>query len=334
MATVTKTIGTDSKDYSTITAWEAASYGATGSDDAVGEVYNDSVFDETLTMNDATPLSVLLTVPVAERHDGTAGTGARLVYSSGGGNILAITGGPATTVEWIELGSTATANRGLYVSIASFVLSHSIIHNISNVGLADGVRIEAISTIHNSIIYAVSNTASDGTDAACLRVSGGTQSNCTIYGCTNDNGSGDSLGLSGASTTTTKNMVVAGVGGTTSGSALDYTTSGSWGTSDYNASEDATAPDGGNSITTASDSDFVSVVGGSEDLHLASGAVEIDAGVDLGTTPTDVNYDINNRDRDAEGDVWDMGCHELVVSSGATTASVMSSIYRLYRGEV
>ena len=47
MATVTKTIGTGSRDYSTITAWEAdldtGSIYSSG-DDAVGEVYNDSSF--------------------------------------------------------------------------------------------------------------------------------------------------------------------------------------------------------------------------------------------------------------------------------------------------
>ena len=48
MPTITKSIGTDSRDYSTIAAWEAdlansAIYSS--GDEAVGECYNDSTFD-------------------------------------------------------------------------------------------------------------------------------------------------------------------------------------------------------------------------------------------------------------------------------------------------
>ena len=61
----------------------------------------------------------------------------------------------------------------------------------------------------------------------------------------------------------------------------------------------------------------MSTTGGSEDLHLKAGADAIDAGTDLGTTPTGVNYDIDGRDRDAEGDVWDIGADEYVAVGGA-----------------
>lgn len=64
MSVVTKTIGTASRNYSTITAFEAAiSSFATGADDVVGECYADSVFDEAPLINDTTPISITLTAP-------------------------------------------------------------------------------------------------------------------------------------------------------------------------------------------------------------------------------------------------------------------------------
>ena len=51
---VTKTIGTSSRDYSTIAAWEADLSDASiysNNDDAVGVCYNDSSFNETVTIN-------------------------------------------------------------------------------------------------------------------------------------------------------------------------------------------------------------------------------------------------------------------------------------------
>ena len=54
MATVTKSIGTSSRDYSTIAAWEAdldSSSIYSSGDDAVGELYNDSVFVEDIDVD-------------------------------------------------------------------------------------------------------------------------------------------------------------------------------------------------------------------------------------------------------------------------------------------
>ena len=73
--------------YSTITLWEAG-LDDTGlyssGDDAVGECYDDSTFNEQGTINDGDTVgldSVTLSVASGERHDGTAGSGARLVLT-------------------------------------------------------------------------------------------------------------------------------------------------------------------------------------------------------------------------------------------------------------
>jgi hypothetical protein len=100
-----------------------------------------------------------------------------------------------------------------------------------------------------------------------------------------------------------------------SGTAADYVL-GAATVRSHNLSSDATA-DGTGSLTSKSASNqFVSTVGGSEDLHLKAGADAIDAGTDLGTTPTGVNFDIDNRDRDALGDTWDIGADEYVAIAG------------------
>ena len=88
-------------------------------------------------------------------------------------------------------------------------------------------------------------------------------------------------------------------------------------------SSDGTADDAGgsNNLVDKTGSDqFVSTTEGSEDLHLKEGADAIDAGVDLGTTPAGVNIDIDGRDRDSEGDTWDIGADEFVedVAGGAS----------------
>ncbi len=85
MATVTKSIGTSSRDYSTITLWEADLDDTliySSGDDAVGECYNDSAFDETVEINGGLTVGLntfTLTAATGEQHDGTEGTGVRIV---------------------------------------------------------------------------------------------------------------------------------------------------------------------------------------------------------------------------------------------------------------
>jgi len=80
------------------------------------------------------------------------------------------------------------------------------------------------------------------------------------------------------------------------------------------------------------DSDFdeqVTINGGStvgsEDLHLKAQSDAIDAGTDLGTTPSGVEIDINGRDRDSQGDTWDQGAHEFVGDTPPPTGGPVSN---------
>ena len=118
MATITKTIGTNSRDYSTISAWEAdlssASIYSNG-DDAVGEIYSDSTFTgNTVTIDGGTSIggssgqdlaSVKLTVASGHRHDGTAESGALLKPTSGSGHNVGIIAIERDnfTLEWLDI---------------------------------------------------------------------------------------------------------------------------------------------------------------------------------------------------------------------------------------
>lgn len=94
MVTYDRTIGTSSRDYSTFTAAEAAVPSIVGSSDLDTatafvdfEAFNDSAFDETVTISGLTTSAtwhVRYRAADADRHDGTIGNGVRIVRSSQG----------------------------------------------------------------------------------------------------------------------------------------------------------------------------------------------------------------------------------------------------------
>ena len=83
-----------------------------------------------------------------------------------------------------------------------------------------------------------------------------------------------------------------------------------------NASQGNSAPGAGSLFFLNPVNLFVSTISGSEDLHLISTALTVNAGTDLVTTPAYVNIDIDGRDVDALGDVWDIGADEGVFAPG------------------
>ena len=342
MATVTKTIGTTGRDYSTIAAWEAdldegTIYGA--GDDAVAEIYNDSAFDETVIVNGGSTIglnSIKMTVPSGERHDGTAGSGARVVLTS---KSTAITFNVATavlnfTLEWLELDDNSQgADSGVILNLDDTGTSGNsqyyqgcIIHGAQNVG---GGKTQAIENrkndagtynIQNNFIYAIDGSPG-GREGFGLynNLTGSSRvlnvQNCTVHDIAGDHGSNDSVGFRyrDATNNTIRNCISTNVVNTGSASGFCYDpSSASSATVTHNLSSDATASGTGSLTNKPAADQFVSTVVGSEDLHLKSGADAIDAATDLGTTPTGVNIDIDGRDRDAEGDIWDMGAHEFV----------------------
>jgi len=341
MADVTKTIGTSSRDYSTIALWEAdldlASIYSSG-DTAIGQCYNDSAFAAGATINGGATIGLAerrLTVPSSERHDGTAGNGARVVISSG--QIFAISGTTKTGLEWLECDGGGTSS-------ARFVTAHSVtfhtevyFHNLvahdceNTVGgthFGVGGNVNRETRIMNCVIYDVSsNRAGTGGWSAINTDHGQTWAgvlNTTVH---------NTKQLSASSTAYCYGLLITDVNtgyGAVNCISTDTTHAGSGAVADFspaspssidmdhNLSSDTSASGTGSLTSKSSSNQFVSTTGGSEDLHLKSGADAIDAGSDLGTTPADVQFDIDNRDRDTSGDTWDMGADEFVSAGGAS----------------
>lgn len=338
MATITKTIGTSSRDYSTIAAWEAdlsnASVYSNG-DDAVGVCYNDSAFNEAVTINGGNSIggsagqnlnSRKLTVHDDSKHDGTAGTGARNVYTGSSNPVLTI-GINNTTVEWLEYdcSGAGAASRQIVIVLTNVItginVNNMIIHGLGNttsnsmgLGVQNGGGASNTRYLANNIIYDIVDSSTNNFGLFCTNGSGKSEVyNNTIHGTGTGTGDFGLYILNGD--VILKNNISMASGGN------DIQKSGSP-TEEYNMTSDATATGTGAQASKTTADQFVSLTSGSEDFHIVEGSDAIDNGVDLGTTGNS-NIDINGRDRDAEGDIWDIGAHEFVAEATAGAAFLL-----------
>lgn len=333
MATITKTIGSTSRDYSTVALWEAdldddTPYDA--GDDALGEMYDDSPFSVsgTTTINGGGTLnlnSVRLSVASGERHDGTEGTGARLVFSGAGQIDFFVPSGFSLlyTLEWFEIDKNGQNDHAIRTDSSQFnnvgIVRNMIIH-----GASGGSAFNGLIKANNRDVLLMNNiwydqTRNSATDTKCIWVDadqaqGGVFNN-TVFSVINTD-AGNAIGIrleTDSANGTCKNNIAMDA-------EVDFEFAGTNPDSDFNLSSDATADDGGgasNVLSKASSDQFVSTTGGSEDLHLKSGADAIDVGVDLVDTPTNVKFDIDGTDRDANGDSWDIGAHLFIAAGGS-----------------
>ena len=317
MATVEKDIKASGGDYTTVSSWEAASYGATSSDDAIGYGFNES-YNDNATINDATPLSVKLTVKAGEEHDGTPGTGPRQIPTTGTPFVLAVD----MTLEGWEASQSGTAgnNHGVSMSASNkaYIVHRMIIHDISQANNWQNVHGiyqpnfgSTSLTVTNSLVFNIDKTSGNTARGAWgirnLKATGGSY-NCTVHNITGNADMGYGIEQEGV----LQNCIATDATGTTAGE--DYNSGATPSTESHNLSSDATAAGTGSLTSKTASNQYVSIVG--EDFKLKAGADAIDAGTDLGTTPTGVNLDCVERDRDAQGDTWDMGWNELVPAAG------------------
>ena len=305
---LTLTIGTTGRDFSTITLWEAAlvNYALY---DITGEMYNDSVFDEGFSINDTTPDSIVLTVASGERHDGSAGTGTRVVMSTNKNTSNT----KAIRVEWLEIDfneKRGGSGWGMTSSGDDIITSLRMIvhgnHEFSPRGINSGNQ-EA--HVLNCIVYNIRKIFSTPRASFGIRFVPNPGRLSTIMNCTSHDithvpeaiQTDVGISMNSSGTHDRQNNLSTGVP-----EGICFSTVGT-GDDDHNASEDSTAPGPDSLINITTVDQYVSIVIGSEDLHLKTGADVITAGIDLETTPTGVEIDIDGRDRDAQGDLWDIG---------------------------
>ena len=325
------------------------------SDDVVGECHADSAFTDSRVYfdNKQSLASVKLTVNSDDRHDGTAGSGAVIRPTAGSGHNFGIIDVNIDNfiVEWLDfdLGSLDSANTNTAIRLEGTnddnIVRNNLIHDkggnpggtgpLMIRGVGAGASTDTISILNN-IIYNVAETGND-VAAAIYMVFWGGILNCynnTVYNIASNGASksawGFIFGNVTASVTNLKNNIVSVlvVDGTQATYARAYHkfAGGSTLNSDYNLSDDTTTgasykATGANSLIDKSlaQIDFVSTTGGSEDLHLDTGSVCLEAGVDLGTT-NEVNIDIDGVDRDATSVTWDMGADQAS-TAGADTGN-------------
>lgn len=323
MATINKTIGTTARDYSTITLWEADDGGGDGlgNDDCTGSCYNDSVFDERSTINfDA--LSIVLTVPSAERHNGTSGNGARIVRT-GVGEVITVSENPVT-IEWLEIdGNGQGMNSVLLFNFGDGVTNRAknlIVHDATAGGNCVGIEGRPLIST-NCIAYDMNSSANAAIGIGFVGVTSGLVEiyNCTVHNITGSTTS-DGIKFDDATTKKARNCISTDAIGGTDQSYNPSSPSNA--TMDHNLASDTTASGTGSLNSKSATDQFVSTTGGSEDLHLKSGADAIDAGAELGTSPTGVNIDIDGVDRTVI-DNWDMGAHDFIAVGGVVVKDLI-----------
>ncbi len=334
-----------------ITDWEADldDTGLYGSgDDAVGECYNDAAFDESVTINGGGTVglnSILLTVPTAERHDGTDGNGARVVRTSGT-DVLSVTVAITATISWLEVDNGGLSNSACLLNNTTSAtilttFANCILHGSSAGGgnaIWGAYSKNGKTAYLNLVVYSIQQLGGgSGNDAYGIKHDTGSRpgqiANCTIHDIESDasTSAGEAICMQftdDSANHSQQNIIATDPSTTGSAVIACYNQSSPSNiVSDHNLASDTTASGTGSLDSKTSSDQFVSN-SSPYDLHLKSGADAIDAGTDLGTTPTGVEIDIDGRDRDAEGDTWDMGADELVAAIIETIFVISHNIFR------
>lgn len=348
MTVVTKTVGIlAEEDYTTWTAWEADLDNSgiySSADDAVGEGSNHA-FSERLVINGGSTIglnSITVRPASGSEHDGTPGTGCRIVEPSvvvSFGNALYVNTSVAT-VNINDMEVDGNALRGFSIShqLAGASTQTNYVRrnlwynadnatNTSETGVYYGTSYN--NEIMDTMIFRISADA--GAEIYGIRHTGSTAredrfNNVTVHGLVQNSATANAYGVDVVDDAdfTYKNMSVTSVTGSSSGTKSCFNNSSpSSAACSNNLTSDATAPGSSPQTNKSAANQYVSTTIGSEDLHLKSGADCIGNGVDLGTSPSGVELDIDSYDRDAAAVTWDIGADQFVAVGGSTPVNLM-----------
>lgn len=257
----------------------------------------------------------IITVHSSDRHSGTSASGFRIVVGVNPAVPITINESNAI-VEWmviLNVGQSSAANRrcvAISTAAISNIFVRNIIGSVDNAGSGNGIGFNGANTtgtiyVLNSIIYNCKTTGitSSGLGGSRLYI------NCTVYssvvGFSDGNGTG-----------TCQNCL--SIGNSTADYSVDTVTK--------SGSSDTTGSTGLQELVAATE--FVDPTGSPPNFHLNAGATSVNAGDDYGTTPAGVQFDIDGRDRDAAGDVWDLGADEFVAAAGAARQRTLLGVGR------
>ncbi len=299
MADFTSTIKSSGGDYTSLTGWESGEQTSIGSGDRyIAECYifagglSDSILISGWSFADLTS-RIIITVEASNRHDGTEHSGFYIVNDNNKDTIR--WGSSNVDIEWIEIDGNGNNWDAIdWVSSGpsnTATLNNCILHDTGTGFALNCLHTNTLKS-NNIIAYNVNRGCNIGTTiSSTIKLI-----DWTIYNC-------DYGILRGIA----KNCIVMGA----STSAFLLTGTGS----DYNYSNDATAPGANSEINkTLSDVDFVSTTGGSEDFHLQSTSDAIGIGIGPSSDSDIPTDDIDGDTR--SGTTTDMGADLFVAVGG------------------
>ena len=331
--------GTFKRAYSTITLWEAglddSDIYSSGSD-AEGHLFADSDFNEAFTINGGSTVglnSIKLTShdSSGNRHDGTAGSGAKIRYTGNTGQVCLISRNDVE-ISWVEFdmgagSNNSSNNRAVHAdtnAYSSIVVSHNIVHDLFGsfpiVFRFDGGNSSSDTRyLHNNIAYDID----DSDDRVKFFLHNGDYPvscwNNSVYKLRTGRSSKDATSyFSWANTAVMElknNLSIQTASTGTPSFGSNYSSS-----SDYNATDLSSATAGANDLVNLTSSEFVSVTPHAEDLHLSSTASSANAGVSIGST-AGVDIDIDGVQRSG---TWSIGA-DFVAPANVNVALGVSS---------
>jgi len=341
MATETRSIGSGGgRDYSTIAAWDADLDNATeypSNPDIVGELYNDASFPndyfDIINCTTSNPTSITLRPATGEGHDGTEGTGARIVMTADYTANIGIYSDPGTVIDGLEIdGGGFHASSGDRIGFecnattVGSIVKNCMVHDggdpAETTSLAGFIAFDSASmraTWQNCLAYELVKNAGGsrvgiGFNANHTGVAPVDAYFCTVHNIvtaiSTDNTHGFRFGNNAAKEI--KNCISIGV------SNADFTVGASCDES-HNMSSDATAA-GTGSLTTKTAANTFVATGASPDYHLKAGNEAEDAGTPITGITTDVDGDT----RDVT--TPDMGWDEFVAAGGGGFTKVINGV--------
>lgn len=322
------TIGTASRDYATFALWESAEDGNLVTADIIARatVYNDSVFSAgCLLQGWTTSASCYIEILAADgnKHDGTAGTGARINDTSTGALTVAFgirfSFGRITDMS-MNTGNSGNANFYGFNIYDGYVSSPSDIRILYSFidGNSDSSGHGILCSDSDTILNVRNNIIMNCTSEAGIKIE--TCATAYIY---NNTCYGNDYGI----------LRTAGTVISINNACFDSATANFSGTFDassgYNASSAADCPGSNNQESKSAANNFVSVGSGTEDFNVK------DTSADIYTTATDLsgvaNYPFYDDIIDYVRDTWDIGAFEFQAGSSSRALIVAQKLYSIHK---
>ena len=250
---------------------------------------------------------IKITVPSAERHNGTwSATKARIVPTADG-DVITISD-DYVSVEWLQiypLGS-AVGSIAIYTNNSNTTIDHCI---IDGHGSAYTVGIEATSCPNSRIFRNIIFDCRLEWEGGIYHDGGAvTISQNTIYGCSGSN-------VFGIRSRT--DLAVTAIGNAVFSCGTAFGNDGDWvAASGFNCTDAASAPGANNQVTKTDTDQFISVTAGSEDFHVKDISADLYGNSYNGQgSPYNIDIDGDTATR------WDIGADEGVFGSASTSGS-------------